>query len=375
MTTIRASQIQQALQKAQNIGLIEDEFTLMGMTLVLRNMRPHELEAIVQEVDGLDDAEYLFEFQKSHICRALQQINEIDLRGVEFVEDEAPSGAWIVEVLAPDESTAKEIQSSVKDKHCQAALKPPTGEPREVSLELHEWVRKNVVSTWSREIVSTTYRKFAENLVKADEEATKGVTFTIPDETVEEKARRIISELKEVEGEAQKEMFANILEEAGYALKSTAEKASAQAAVDRLDKVVTPQVEATTPDAQQLMRDRQPLNRAAPPPQEAAPPAPPQPQPNQMVPTGPGAPPPPTAPPTSMAVRSKRSEEIAAEESAAMDGVSIPQAVEPPQKGEPRLRRPAAEIRPIPVNPQDVRNILDQPPTGGLNPKWKPPAT
>jgi len=374
MTTIRASKIQEALRKAQNIGLIEDEFTLMGMKLVLRNMRPNELEAIVQEVEGLDDAEYLFEFQKSHICRALLQINEVDLRGVEFIEDEAPSGAWIVEVLAPDESTAKQVKDSALTSRCQATIKPPTGEPREVSLELHEWVRRNVVNTWSREIISTSYRKFAENLVKADEEATKGVTFTIPDETIEEKARRLIAELKEVEVEAQKEMFANILDEAGYAHKSAREKEDAQAAVERLDKVV-PQAAETTPDPQQLMRDRQPLNRAAPPPEEVQPPAPPQPQPNQMVPTGPGAPPAQVAPPTSMAVRSKRSEEIAAQEDAVGVGAPVPEAVQPPDPNRPRPRRPAAEIRPIPVNPQEVRNILDQPPTGGLNPKWKPPAT
>lgn len=359
MTTIRASKIQQALQKAQNIGLIEDEFTLMGMTLVLRNLRPSELQAIVQEVEGLDDAEYLFEFQKSHVCRSLLQVNDIDLRGVEFVEDEVPQGAWTLTVLAPDEATASQVKEAALKARCQATVQPPDGETRSVVLELPEWLRKNVVSTWSREVVSTTYRKFAELLVKADEEATKGVSFSIPEETAEERARRLVGELKEVEGEAQREILAKILDEAGYAFKVDQDQKAAQAAVDRLDQIV-PEPQPQQPDPTQLMRDRTPMNRAAP-PQEASPTVQPQPQPDRAPSQG-------QAPPTSMARQSKRSEEIAAME----QEPHALTAVEPPQPGQPRLRRAGAEIRSSPLNPQEVRNILDQPPTGGLNPKWKP---
>jgi len=185
MGVISARQLNEALQQAKAVGLVEEKFTLGECEVVVRNLRPDEYESVVQECKDLEDLVYLNNWQEGHICRAIVEINGVDLRTTEFVEVEEPD-----------------------PKNKQAT--------RTVKRELHDWIRKNILSTWSKEAIFTAFRKFTDAVQLAENKAKEGVTFIVAEESSEEKFRRLLGEVKEMESEVPPHILKAALEENGY---------------------------------------------------------------------------------------------------------------------------------------------------------------
>jgi len=339
MATIAESRIKEALDKASNIGFVEEKFTVMGCSVVMRNLKPDEYQSVVDETRELKDVEFAYAYQMGHVSRAIIEIGDLDLREVEFVETEVPDS------------------------------KNP-GQKKTVNLERHDWIKKKVLGTWGREALSTLYRKFADVLQKADDKSVEGVQFIVPDETAEDKFRRLISELKEVEETLPDELVERVLNDNGYGHQITAEElAAAQAKLGGgeikketlgtvpLEPVVAealktpegrvaiaeavgpaspdlPGSEGARPDPRELMLRRRPMNVPPPEPQQTAIPA-----------------------------KSRQYAEL--EETAAkLNGI-----------GAPTMPNRPAEIPEIsrPMDRTPVAVPIDLPPPAGINPRFKPP--
>jgi hypothetical protein len=332
MRTVSAKKLSVAIEKARGVGLVEERVTMGECEFVLRSLRPDEYDAIIEDTKGLDDIAYVHAYQKAHVCRAIVELNGVDLRETRFVEDE--------------EDDPK---------------KP--GTMRRVNLELHAWIDRNVLSTWGREAIFTTYRKLGEVVAEAEKRAKDGITFRTPEETDEEKYRRLLGEVRETEEDLPPDLAVRILGEFSYQHATTEEEV--RAAAERLAQVAPeplpeqplpepeaapePEPEATGPSPEEVMQARTPLNRVV--------------LPAGRVPQVLNTPPPDLEP----ASRPLRSAQIADLEGdvAAMPGA----APLPPKPTEvATLERKAA-----PINAGAAATIFERPPSGGINPRYRPP--
>src|SRR5580698_9713551 len=107
-----------ALEKARGVGIVEETFTVDDCEITLRSLRPDEYEEVLAECKELDDLPYVNAFQKGHIVRSIVGVNGSDLHDVDFVEDEV--------------------------------VDPKTKQVKSIKVELHAWLRKNVVDTWGK---------------------------------------------------------------------------------------------------------------------------------------------------------------------------------------------------------------------------------
>jgi hypothetical protein len=364
---LQAKKITDALQKAQRVGEVEERFTITGCEVVLRNLLPEEFEAIIGEFEELEDLAYVNAFKKGHLCRALIELNGESLREYDFVE---------VDIEETDPVT-KEVTRKT------------------IALERHKFVLDYVLSTWSREAIDVAYRKFLDLTSKSESEAAKGVEFIIPEETVDEKFRRILVEVKELEGQLPFELARRILDEVGYVAKSSKEElenveqvlskvaaeVDAPVAPEASQSVVTPTPAPIAPpsqgtDLKSVLQSRVPLNQRsvvvpvpAPasvhqPSSEVAPAveATPIPRmiPGQAIPVSP--------------VAMRRAQEIGALEG--MGSIDMPAITGGSHyleatrlvEGVPTLDTPVQG-----VDQTGVASILNTPPSGGINPRYRPP--
>lgn len=221
MGTVDGKKLRDALTKAKNIGLVEDTFTIGDCEVTLRSLRPDEYAAVLQESNGLNDVEYLHTYQRGHLARSIVAINGLDLHDVQFVDDEEP------DPKRPDKM-------------------------RTVKLELPAYLTKNVLSTWGKEAVYTAYRKFGDVVELAERKAKEGITFLLPEETDEERYRRLLLEAKEAEESLPNTLVDRILDELGLMRKSTADEI--KTAMEKADELAREQAAATpepepTPEA------------------------------------------------------------------------------------------------------------------------------
>jgi hypothetical protein len=215
MGTLSAQSISDALAQARNVGIVEEPFAISNCALVLRNLRPDEYSDALKECEGLQDMDFLSTYQKGHIARSLVEVNGIDFRDVDFVEVE-------------DEKHAGKV----------------------VRLEKYAYLLKFVVRTWSKEVVDTVYRKFGDVCSLAETRATEGVKFILPQETPEEKYRRLLGDMKEIEDKdgLPETLLDSILDENGLMRKSVAEKIKSD--MEQLDQLAREQeAKETSPDA------------------------------------------------------------------------------------------------------------------------------
>lgn len=343
MKIISAKKLSEALSKAQGVGLVEESFTICNCEIVLRNLIPDQYEAIVNETKELEDMAFMHAYQRAHVARSIVEINGMDLRDVKFVEVEE--------------------EDPKKPDHV-----------RTIKIELHNWINKYVLGSWSKEAILVAFRKVGDVVSQAEEKAKEGIQFLTPEETPEEKFRRIVGELREAEEDLPVEVVSHIMHEAGYLRKSTSEEV---AAVDeRLSRLAAEQaqqveeapvepppppepVQPSAPTPQELMARRAPLNRIP----VQTPPVP-RAEPQELTRVAPVAPP---VPPTTPAARSSK---IAALEGEALDDEAIAMA------GPPGLRhQEVAELshKAEPMNPKAFGSIVEQPPVGGVNPRYRPP--
>ena len=346
---LQAKKIKEALQKAQRVGEAEERFLLDGCEVVLRSLRSEEFQIITEECSELEDLAYLNAYKKGHIARAFVETNGESFREFDFVE---------VDIEEVDVATREPVSKTI-------------------SLETHKFVMDYILSTWSREAIDVAYRKFLDVTEKAEKKAAQGVEFTVPDETAEDKFRRLLIEAKELEGQIPFELVARILDEVGYMSKASKQE---QDAIDqKLAQVGTetapqeavaaqqsPQVQASMPvepppqTAPRLAR--RPLNQIAV---------------DLPVPTSQ-----PTVvarqqdPPPNLAARPeipispdilRRAREIEALEGNLDSGPAVTSAT--------RLTEGVAELNGTlqRVNPQAVEPILNQPPVAGVNPRFRSP--
>jgi hypothetical protein len=257
MGTISAKKITDALAKAKNVGIVEEEFTLDDCSLTLRNLRPDEYTAVLQECKELEELDYLYGYEKGHVSRAVVEINGLSFRDVEFIEVEE-----------------------------EDAQKP--GKTKTVKLELHAYIRRTLLDSWSKEAIFTAYRKFGDVVKKAEDKAKAGITFIIPEESAEDKFRRVLGELKDIEDEIPSVLIDKVLDDYGFMRKSTA--AEIKSAMEKADKLAR-EAEAAA-ETEQPPPDEE--DSGTPPPAATAPAAPPPPQ-----------APPPAAPPVAAAPTSE----------------------------------------------------------------------
>lgn len=371
MTALQAKRVRGALKKAQNVGRAEESVTIDGCTIVLQSMPSSSYDAILKETEDLEGSEYLHEYQNGYLCRAIVEIEGVDLRNVDFIEDEVPDGSYTLSASVHTESKAQKARDELSKLGIDLVIVPPDGSEseRKVLVERHEWLRK-IIRTWSQEAVAVAWRKYADVVVSGEARAKDRVEFKTPDETPEDKFRRLLSEAKNLETELPVDMLNAVLAEFGYFQKtSTAEldqanqrlKAVAQTQIGPSpeplqDKVLEtpreePQVEAietprsvppilTAEDLAQRVKSRVPLNRVvvdAPTPQSAG-------------------------------IRpNSRTAQIAEVEG--LD-LSDPSLVEGPID---RNMIEVAEVsKRVPIDGKEARRIIDAPPAVGINPRFSP---
>lgn len=242
MATLQASRVKEALIRASSVGRIEETVNLADCEIVFRSLGPDEFEAIVKDCEELEDVEYLHAYQIGHLCRSIVQFESVDLRGVDLVEVE------IEDRNNPGSTVVKKV-------------------------EIAAWLRDNYVRKWGKEAISIGFRKVAELMAKAEEEAKKNIKFDLPDELDEDKYRRLLSEIREIEENLPEDLSTKALEDFGYAHRSTPEElaeverrvrefSEEQAAL--ATEVPPPPKSSTPPNVEDLMKNRQPLNTPIP---------------------------------------------------------------------------------------------------------------
>lgn len=262
---LKASDILARLSpKARQFAIFEEKFTANGVEMVLQNLTAEQHAQVQQELEDVPEERYMAVTQEAQLCRAIVEIDGIDLRDSPFIEVGA------------------------------------TGTKETRLMERHTWVADNLVRHWGREGIFTVWRKLAELLVRSEKEIQEGVRFDLAVETGEEKLRRLIIEAADIEATLPTVMVENIYAEHGWMPKSTPEEIEAATRQVRemtkhLDEdlddedldneeviepapigIPTP-ADAPVPDAaprispEILMALRQPLNR---PSEDALPPTP-----------------------------------------------------------------------------------------------------
>jgi hypothetical protein len=342
MTTIAEDRIRDALARACNIGFVEERFTVMGCSIVMRNLKPEEYQSVVDETRDLKDVEFAYAYQMGHVSRAIIEVGDLDLREVEYIETDVPD---------PKNS----------------------GQKKTVNLERHDWLRKKVLSTWGREALSTLYRKFADVLQKADDKSVEGVQFVVPDETAEDKYRRLIGELKEAEETLPDELVQRILQDNGYSHQITVEElAAAQAKLgggeikkEAEAAVVTAKLEPSVAEALRTPEGRAAVAEAVGP---ASPDLPgsegPRPDPRELMLRRKPLNVEPQVP--QQTALSPKAREYAALEAQAelLNGPGSPPQPTRPQNV-PELSRP--------MDRTPTAVVVDPPPPAGINPRFRPP--
>lgn len=340
MGTIDAKKLNAALAKAKDVGLVEEACSIAGCELVIRSLRSQDYAAVLQDCDGLPEEDYIHRYQKGHIARAIVEVNGVNLRDSRLVTVEEPD--------------------------------PSTGTMRAVTLELHQYLTNNMLDSWGKEAVDVAFRKVGDVLELAERQAKNGISFLTPDETSEEKYRRLILEARAVEKELPGTLVDRILDEQGLMSKSTAEELKrAMSRSDQLTREQTaqaPEEKAEVPVVVVAADEKV---------TQEAPPAPPPARPVDPHATLQSA----IASRKAAEVPTVKSEQAAEQRPAASRAAAIA-AVEGNnavpadlssavslQSGDPRE---VVEIRRAPLDLQVAGTLLDNPPVAGINPRFRP---
>jgi hypothetical protein len=356
MGTVSAKRIEAALERAKSVGEVEEPFTVMGCAVTLQSLKPADYEAINQETSELEDLAYLNAFRVGHLSRSIVELNGLNLRKVDYIEVE------------------------VED--------PRTKDVKPVKVERHAYIRDFVLSTWGKEALDVGFRKFTDLIAKSEKAAEEGVEFINVDEQPDEKLRRLVTEVKSLMGEVPRELVERILTEHGLVLAVTKEEAAALDA--KLTKMEAPKLreelyeehpvvrqvveqppptdrpltasQAAQTVPEDLMRNRVPVvtSTARQPLPSTIPP---------VVQPGP-------AQPLSVPPRSQQYADLEAEADAELGGV-LPTVTKPPSSNAPTevysMQEGVGQIgRQLQVDPK-VARLVDAPPVGGINPRFKKP--
>lgn len=225
MGTIQAKRFKEALQKVRKVGRIEETVTISDCEMVIQNLTLDEYSAAMKDCEGLAELEYLVVYQTAQVARSLVEFDGQDLRDATFIEDEVPTGHFKVEFAVPSRPAAEAAAEKLKELSISPTItQADSDNPKTVKFERHTWILNNVIQHWGREAIAVAWRKLTELYIKADQEAQKGVQFSTPDETPEDRLRRCIQELQEVEADLPTEFMTKILGEFGFIRKSSVQE-------------------------------------------------------------------------------------------------------------------------------------------------------
>jgi hypothetical protein len=380
MATLKAKKLQEALKKALNVGRAEEPVTVDGCSLVLQSLVPKDYVNIVAETEELEGIEYFQAYQMAHVCRSIVEIEGVDLREVDFIEEDVPSGQYVINA-ACGKSKAEEAKVLLTKLGLDVTLTPPDAAEgvRTLLVERHEWVRQRADS-WSREAIGVLYRKFADVVAEGERRAREKVEFRVPDETNEDKFRRLLGEMKEVATQLPPDLTKNVMEEAGYLPKATpaeleevnrrarefaieqaklreevvAEAPRPQPEEPREAPVAAPPPQPLQDDLMERLRNRVPMNRTA----MQAP-----------VPSSVAHQPPAGVPPQ---IQAALGESSRASQIAALEGDVDPHLVAHEPQPFPQAKEIAELSRNTPqVDGKGVSSIIDRPPVIGINPRFQ----
>lgn len=369
---LKANKIQDAIQKAQRVGEAEDKFTIDGCEVVLRSLQPGEYQAVLDEIEDLEDSAYMNGYRFGHLSRSLIEINGESLREFDFIE---------VDI--------EEEVDGVK-------------QTKTIALERHKFVADYILASWSIPAIETAFRKFGEVVDLSETKAVDGIEFRLPDETPEDKLRRLLSEAKELEGQIPFELVARILNEVGYMSRSSKEElesvdarlANVTPETDSMGSAATPQAAsrqaaAATPSQVQppVRPPRVPLNQG--------PVSVPIPLTQTVTRAGPAQ----SGPPEELRAQPviplspeviRRARELEALEggpqgSATSNYQNEVERLNSGSSSGPAIQSSTRVAESVPgqavtssvgapkVDPNSLGSILDRSPTGGVNPRYRPP--
>lgn len=177
---MKANRLKAVLEKARNAGQVEESVTIAGLDLVLTSLTAQTLATIHDELKDVSESAYAVEYQIEHVCRSIVEVDGTSLRDASLIEVDADEAAG----------------PSVK-------------------VERHQWLRDNLVATWSYDMVQVAFRKVLDVIASATQLANAGVQFKVEAETDEEKFRRLLGDLKEAGAELPADMREAILNEEG----------------------------------------------------------------------------------------------------------------------------------------------------------------
>lgn len=220
MATLKVRKFRDALKRAKNVGRVEESVTIDGCHVVLQSLTSDMHEAIFAELDG-EVHVYNMGYQVAMLSHSIVEIEGVDLRNFDVIEDEAPAKHFILNALVANEHKAVELKKALAEQGVDVSLVPvETAEDKTYLLEKAEWVKRHL-ETWSREAVLTGYKKCLDVIAKGEIQSSQDVKFTFTGETDEEKYRRLLAELKALEDTLPSELVANVLNDAGYLQKNS----------------------------------------------------------------------------------------------------------------------------------------------------------
>lgn len=177
MTTISASSISGALARAKGTGQVEEAVCIDGTDLVFRSLTAQEnLELTASMAEVPDGPEYMAHFQLENVSRSLVEVNGVDLRECLFIS------------ISPDKK-----------------------------VEKHQYLKDELLSTWSKEAVYVACRKVLDLAEMADAKAQEGVSFKLEAETHEDELHRLLSKARDVGADVPDDIKEAILREYGFA--------------------------------------------------------------------------------------------------------------------------------------------------------------
>lgn len=183
MTILQASKLKAVLDKARNAGHCEESATICGVSLVFSSLPTTAYTDIIQELEDTPELEYPIAYQIEHVCRSIVEVDGADLRDVSFIEVETED--------------------------------PETGELQTSKVERHQWIKDELMASWSRELVITAFRKVLDAIDAAEEKSKAGVDFRIQNESDEDRFHRLLAELRDAGAELPPDMRAAILKDHG----------------------------------------------------------------------------------------------------------------------------------------------------------------
>lgn len=248
------------------------------------------------------------------------------------------------------------------------------------------------MASWSQEAINSAFRKFGDVIEKAEHKAVEGVEFRIPDETPEDKFKRLLMEAKELEGQIPFELVGRILNEIGYMSKSsreeleTVDKRLARMAseinsggpVEGLqegssqDTTSTPSQPQAAPRAVRVPLNQIPVSVPVPTAQTTSRAEPPEDRPRPQIQLSP-----------EVLRRSREAEAL----DGGLGATSYQSEVERLNNitSTPAIQSSTRVAESVPsgsvvaastatrADPSSIGSILDRPPTAGVNPRYRPP--